>query len=367
MGKITILEGSQVLREIKGDLQSAILIRVVTPYLTLAGARLFTSVLKTHKYQSNRKIEFLVRFDERSVGSLFCDPAALELLKQECLNKGYGFEAKQLPSVHAKMILTTREKTGSRKDVIGSANVTYKGLSEFGNKEACVIVKGSDCQRNDEIWSKWYRMGLRITNNMIKQWKKNLPDLRKTYGFVFNPSLRACVIKGQNHDYIKSLKWILTKADTKRGLPVKKLIDNMDVDPDVDKKHTPTNALAKFLHYLGMIELEDDVVRISELGEIVLEDIINTKYAQLEIILRERYPQIDVFWNSLSSRVFQTYNEVVDNIKSSHNRTLFRKGKNLLFTNLSPVKQWLKFIGKIDERKAVGKKAKLEFKRKVIK
>ena len=52
MGKITILEGSQVLREIKGDLQSAILIRVVSPYLTLAGARLFTSVLKTHKYQS---------------------------------------------------------------------------------------------------------------------------------------------------------------------------------------------------------------------------------------------------------------------------------------------------------------------------
>ena len=91
MGKITILEGSQVLREIKSDLQNASLIRVVTPYLTLAGARLFVSALKLHKNMSDRKIRFLVRFDERSIGSLFCDPVALELLKQECLAKGYSF------------------------------------------------------------------------------------------------------------------------------------------------------------------------------------------------------------------------------------------------------------------------------------
>ena len=118
-----VIEGSEIPGILRSHLANARRIRVVTPFLTLPGARLFTHLLAAHK-STNYSVDFLVRFDERSIGAGVCDPEAIRYLWTTCASKGYAFRCKMLPTIHAKMYLITRQKTDTRVDIVGSANLS---------------------------------------------------------------------------------------------------------------------------------------------------------------------------------------------------------------------------------------------------
>ncbi len=356
-----VLEGSELLSVIAEHFKHAEDIKIVTPFLTQPGARLLLSLLPKRKPNSGKKVSIITRFDERSIGTGFCEPDALKLLWDESVAKGYEFHSRKLPTIHAKMILITREKTRTRKDVLGSANVTYKGLAEYDSREACVLLDDNQSiAKNDTMWRKWYQKAESITKKQIKTWKSQLPELEKKYNAPFKPALRACLVITHENSYTESLKWVLQKGTRTNGLSSNDLQHQLAADPETGAK--PEN-LSEFLHYLGLVDFEDDRLFTTELGRQVLSELTQMKFELLEALLYARYPQLQDFLNAMSTRTFRTYRKTLSEIKTVRTRSKFISGKKLDYGVLSPAKNWLKSMRRLEERKVKGKGNVLEFKR----
>lgn len=356
-----VLEGSELLSAIAEHFKHAEDIKIVTPFLTQPGVRLLLNLLPKRKPNSGKKISIITRFDDRSIGTGICEPDALKLLWDESMAKGYKFHSRKLPTIHAKMILITREKTRTRKDVLGSANVTYKGLAEYDSREACVLLDDNQSiAKNDTMWNKWYQKAESITKKQINAWRTQLPELEKKYNTPFKPTLRACLVTTHENSYTESLQWVLQKGNRKNGLSSNDLQHQLAADPETGAK--PEN-LSEFLHYLGLVDFEDDRLFTTALGQQVLTEFTQMKFNLLETLLYARYPQLQVFLNALSTRTFRMYRQALNEIKTVHTRSKFISGKKLDYGALSPAKNWLKSMRRLEERKVRGKGNALEFRR----
>lgn len=357
-----IVRGSEVLKELRSHIENAATVKVVSPFVSRPGARLLLRTLPTRK-TAGSKLSMIVRFDDRSIGTGVCDPNALKEIAEGCRKKNIEFECRQILTIHAKMVLVERSNSGKRYDLIGSANLTYAGLAEYDSKEACAIVTDADAvRRDDEIWASWWREGRPVRKTAIEEWIQRQPELQKKYESEHAPALRACIVRGTERSYTRSLSEILAKAGSGDGIPVDALAADLEEEEEAagEQQPDPMN-LAKFLRYVGLVEIEGKTMRTTTLGTDVLTESKGGHFETLYRNLSSRYPMIEHFRDSLSPKSFRTYKEAIQQMKDKKVRSRFLLGANVNYGTASPVKNWLRGMGMVVQQSREANI--LEFKR----
>ena len=263
-----LLNTLAVTGQIKTELSKTRSVKIVMPYITLAGLALLLDKINQLPPRKAFHVDLLTRFDAESILAGACELEALEkLLDQK--NPAVTVKIKRRDNLHAKCFIFDE-----RSLIVGSSNMTHAGQTsniELGFYSSSRAVVATALSEFDAYWQKslyitreWITEQRTMSQPFLKRYKALRSEIR---GLMILQSIR---MPGAEDDFLTSLRQILKKAKSVKGVPLSWLEKEMhrvgQSSLNEDEPILNVGKRVSFLKVLGLINDNEGMCFLTDLG-----------------------------------------------------------------------------------------------------
>ena len=275
-----LLNTLAVTDKIKTELQKTRSVKIVMPFITLAGIGILLEQVQQKLPKKPLSVELLTRFDAESIIAGACDLEALRTLF-DCQHLS-TVEIRRLDNLHAKCFIFDE-----RSLIVGSSNMTSAGQTsniELGSFSSSRVSVQSALSEFKHYWQEaipidvqWIDEQKGILEPFLKRYQALRSEMR---GLMILQSIR---MPGAEDNFLASLKIVLRKAGSAKGMSKGWLEEEMlrarkslavedDGEPSGDEPKLNAGKRITFLEILGLVGRENSIISLTAFGRECIYD-----------------------------------------------------------------------------------------------